>query len=215
MPFTSIAQIVRQLTTRPTLAHVWVVSALIWAGIYLPGLGSVELKHEEPPRALSAVHMLASGDWVVPQVGEGPYLRKPPLLNWLIAGAFKLTGGRSEWAIRLPSVIGTLVLALGIVIWGAGWIGRVGGLIASICFLTNLAVLESGRLAGLEAIYICFTRLALVIWLGRWHRGTTRLRLWVWPAILLALGLLTKRPTHLTFFYRVVVPLLISAKELR
>jgi 4-amino-4-deoxy-L-arabinose transferase-like glycosyltransferase len=215
MPFTSIAQIVRQITTRPTLAHVLVVSALIWAGIYLPGLGSVELKHEEPRRALPAVHMLASGDWLVPRVGEVPYLRKPPLLNWLIAGAFKLTGGRSEWAIRLPSVIGTLVLALGIVICGAGWIGRAGGLIASLCFLTNLAVLESGRLAELEAVYICFTGLALVIWLARWHRGTTGLRLWIWPPILLALGLLTKGPTHLIFFYGVIIPVLISAKDLR
>src|SRR5258708_28452038 len=96
-----------------------------------------------------------------------------------------MTGGRSEWAMRLPSVIGTLVLALGIVIWGAGWIGRVGGLIASICFLTNLAVLESGRLAELEAFYICFTGLPLVLWLARWHPGTTWVRRWIWPATLL------------------------------
>src|SRR5260370_3043994 len=157
MPFISIAQIVRQIAARPTLVQVLVVSALIWAGIYLPGLGSVELKHEEPRRALPAVHMLASGDWLVPRVGEVPYLRKPPLLNWLITAGFKLTGGRSSWAIRLPPVIGTLVLALGIVIWGAGWIGRVGGLIASICFLTNPAVLEHGPLAELAEIYFCFT----------------------------------------------------------
>ena len=215
MPFSSIAQIIRQITTRPTVAQVLVVTALIWAGIYLPGLGSVELKHEEPRRALPAVHMLASGDWLVPRVGGVPYLRKPPLLNWLIAGAFELTGGRSEWAVRLPSVIGTLALALGIVFFGASWIGRLGGLVAAICFLTNLAVLESGRLAELEAIYICFTGLALVIWLSRWHRGTTGLRLWIWPALLLALGLLTKGPTHLIFFYGVIIPVLITAKDLR
>src|SRR5260370_42560230 len=146
MPFTSIAQIVRQITTRPTLVQVLVVSALIWAGIYLPGLGSVELKHEEPRRALPAVHMLASGDWLVPRVGEVPYLRKPPLLNWLIAGAFKLTGGRSEWAIRLPSVIGTLVLVLGIVIWGPGWLGGVGGVAAYIWFFTIRDVVSNGPL---------------------------------------------------------------------
>src|SRR5258707_1398577 len=148
MPFTSIAQIVRQITARPTLVQVLGESALIWAGIYLPGLGSVELKHEEPRRALPAVHMLASGDWLVPRVGEVPYLRKPPLLNWLIAGAFKLTGGRSEWAIRLPSVIGTLVLALGIVICGAGWIGRAGGLGASVCFFSNPARFKSCPLSA-------------------------------------------------------------------
>jgi len=213
MPLLSIAQIARQITTRPTLAQVLMITALIWAAIYLPGLGSVELKHEEPRRALPAVHMIATGDWLVPRVGEVPYLRKPPLLNWLIAGMFKLTGGRSEWAVRLPSVLATLILALGVVLFGQRWLGHLGGLIASIFFLTNLAVLESGRLAELEAVYISLTGLALVIWLTEWYRGTTGLRLWLWPAVLLALGLLTKGPTHLIFFYGVIIPVLIRGKE--
>jgi 4-amino-4-deoxy-L-arabinose transferase-like glycosyltransferase len=215
MPLLSIAQIARQVTTRPTLAQVLVITALVWAAIYLPGLGSVELKHEEPRRALPAVHMIATGDWLVPRVGEVPYLRKPPLLNWLIAGMFKLTGGRSEWAVRFPSVLATLILALGVVVFGQRWLGHLGGLIASIFFLTNLAVLESGRLAELEAVYISLTGLALVIWLAKWYRGITGLRLWLWPFVLLALGLLTKGPTHLIFFYGVVIPVLISGKDLR
>src|ERR1700724_4757758 len=125
MPFTSIAQIVRQITTRPTLVQVLVVSALIWAGIYLPGLGSVELKHEEPRRALPAVHMLASGDWLVPRVGEVPYLRKPPLLNWAIALSCKLSGAVSEWAVRFPSVLPPFALAITIlVIGGRCWLGQ-------------------------------------------------------------------------------------------
>jgi 4-amino-4-deoxy-L-arabinose transferase-like glycosyltransferase len=215
MPFLSIAQIARQITTRPILAQVFVITALIWAAIYLPGLGSVELKHEEPRRALPAVHMIATGNWLVPRVGEVPYLRKPPLLNWLIAGMFKLTGGRSEWAVRFPSVLATLALALGVVIFGQRWLGHLGGLIASIFFLTNLAVLESGRLAELEAVYISLTGLALVIWLAKWYRGTTGLRLWLWPAVLLALGLLTKGPTHLIFFYGVIIPVLIWGKDIK
>jgi 4-amino-4-deoxy-L-arabinose transferase-like glycosyltransferase len=215
MPFSSIAQIVRQITTRPSLIQVLAVTALIWAAIYLPGLGSVELKHEEPRRALPAVHMIATGDWLVPRVGEVPYLRKPPLLNWLIAGMFKLTGGRSEWAVRFPSVLATLALALGMGIYGQSWLGRPGALIASIFFLTNLAILESGRLAELEAVYIASTGLALVIWLAKWYRGTTGLRLWIWPGILLALGLLTKGPTHLIFFYGVIIPVLIWGKDIK
>jgi 4-amino-4-deoxy-L-arabinose transferase-like glycosyltransferase len=215
MSFSSIAQIVRQITTRPTLIQVLVITALIWASIYLPGLGSVELKHEEPRRALPAVHMIATGDWLVPRVGELPYLRKPPLLNWLIAGMFKLTGGRSEWAVRFPSVLATLALALGIVAFGQRWLGRLGALIASIFFLTNVAVLESGRLAELEAVYIGLTGLALVLWLAQWYSGITGLRLWFWPAILLALGLLTKGPTHLIFFYGVIIPVLAWGKDLQ
>jgi 4-amino-4-deoxy-L-arabinose transferase-like glycosyltransferase len=201
--------------TRPSLAPVLVVIALIWAGIYLPGLGSVELKHEEPRRALPAVHMVASGDWMVPRVGSVPYLRKPPFLNWLIAAGFELSGGRSEWAVRLPSALATLALALAIVIFGGGWLGSQGGFIAAVFFLTNLAIIESGRLAELEAVYIAVSGIALVIWLCRWQAGHTGWGLWFWPATFLALGLLTKGPTHLIFFYGVLIPVLAYARELR
>src|SRR5947209_8413953 len=74
--------------------------ALVWAGIYLPALGSLQLDHEEPRRALPAVHMLSRGDWLVPRVGSEPYLRKPPLLNWLIAVSFAAFG-RTEASARL------------------------------------------------------------------------------------------------------------------
>ena len=72
--------------------------ALLWAAIYLPGLGSTEIKGEEGRRILPAVTMLDEGDWLVPQVGGKPFLRKPPLVNWMIAGSFKMLNRRDEWA---------------------------------------------------------------------------------------------------------------------
>ena len=50
--------------------------ALLWAGVYLPGLGTLQLQHEEPRRALPGIHMLASGDWLVPRVGSEPYVSR-------------------------------------------------------------------------------------------------------------------------------------------
>ncbi len=40
--------------------------ALIWAAIYLPALGSLEIKGEEGRRLLPAVAMLETGRWIVP-----------------------------------------------------------------------------------------------------------------------------------------------------
>ena len=81
------------------------IVALLWAAIYLPGLGSTEIKGEEGRRILPAVTMLDEGDWLVPQVGGRPFLRKPPLMNWAIAGSFKMLDRRDEWAARLPSAL--------------------------------------------------------------------------------------------------------------
>src|SRR5688572_4177884 len=77
----------------------------VWAAIYLPALGSLEIKGEEGRRILPALTMLETGNYVVPYVGGEPYLRKPPLVNWLVAGSFKLFGVRNEWAARLPSTL--------------------------------------------------------------------------------------------------------------
>jgi 4-amino-4-deoxy-L-arabinose transferase-like glycosyltransferase len=198
----------------PIRALVFV--ALLWAGIYLAGLGTLQLQHEEPRRALPGIHMLASGDWLVPRVGSDPYLRKPPLLNWAIALSCKLSGGVSEWAVRLPSVLATLALAFTIVgVAGRRWLGQDGGLIAATFFLVNFTMIESGRLAELEALYVALTGIALVLWMTLWRQEAGCWQLWLSPAPFLALGMLTKGPTHLIFYYGIVIPVLLHGKNLR
>jgi 4-amino-4-deoxy-L-arabinose transferase-like glycosyltransferase len=192
-----------------------VLVTLVWAGIYLPGLGTLQLQHEEPRRALPALHMLASGDWLVPRVGADPYLRKPPLLNWAIALSCKLSGGASEWAVRLPSVLATLALAVTVVGAGRRWLGQEGALIAGIFFLVNFTMIESGRLAELEALYVSLTGIALVLWMTAWRREACPWQLWLLPAPFLALGMLTKGPTHLIFYYGIVLPVLLLDKNAR
>jgi len=46
---------------------------LIWAAIYLPALGSLEIKGEEGRRILPAIRMLETGDYIVPRVGSAAY----------------------------------------------------------------------------------------------------------------------------------------------
>ena len=75
---------------------------LVWAAIYLPRLGTLEIKSEEGRRILPAVTMLETGNYLVPQIGSEPYFRKPPLVNWLDAGSVKLFGVRNEWHARPP-----------------------------------------------------------------------------------------------------------------
>ncbi|HEV8185165.1 MAG TPA: hypothetical protein VGP40_04355, partial [Chthoniobacterales bacterium] len=65
------------MTVRP-LAIVLV----LWAAIYLPGLGTLQIKGEEGRRILPAITMLQTGNYIVPQVGSDPYFTKPPLVNW-------------------------------------------------------------------------------------------------------------------------------------
>ena len=188
---------------------------LLWAGIYLPGLGRLELKGEEPRRTLPAMAMLDSGDWIVPHLNGHPYLSKPPLVNWAIAGCMVLTGRRDEFAARLPSALSMLALALVVVWTGCRWLAVEEALTAAIFLLVSVALVEKGRLAEIEALYIALTGIAFAFWLASWMNRETGWRLWVLPGVFLGLGLLTKGPTHLLLFYAVVLPVLISAGEAR
>ncbi|HEY1581634.1 MAG TPA: glycosyltransferase family 39 protein [Chthoniobacterales bacterium] len=196
-------------------ARAFPVVILVWALIYLPRLGSLEIKSEEGRRVLPAVTMLESGNYLVPQVGSEPYFRKPPLVNWLVAGSFEIFGTRNEWTARLPSVLCVLAVALAFVGAARRSLGPNGSLAASLMWLTNFGLLEKGRMIEIEALYISLTALAFICWLSWWREPRLRWIAWTVPWIFLGLGLLAKGPLHLLFFYAVVVAVLWQARELR
>ncbi len=187
----------------------------VWAAIYLPGLGSLEIKGEEGRRILPAVTMLKTGNFLVPQVGSEPYFRKPPLINWLVAASFQLSGIKNEWTARLPSVLCVLAVALAFVTIGSGALGANGSLIGALIWMTNFGMVEKGRLIELEALYVSLTGLAFVCWLSWWHERRSPWLTWTVPWIFLGLGMLAKGPVHLVFFYAVVLAILWRENKLR
>src|ERR1700724_1156606 len=88
------------------------IVSLVWAALYLPGLGSLAIKGEEGRRILPGITMIETGNYLVPQVGGETYFRKPPLINWLVAGSFKIFGMQNEWTARAPSIICVLLVAI-------------------------------------------------------------------------------------------------------
>jgi 4-amino-4-deoxy-L-arabinose transferase-like glycosyltransferase len=193
----------------------FLVVILCWAAIYLPGLGSLEIKGEEGRRILPAVTMLETGNYLVPQVGSEPYFRKPPLVNWLVAASFKFTGVRNEWTARLPSVLSVLAVALAFVAIAREPLGANGSLIAALTWLANFGIIEKGRLIEIEALYVSLFALAFIFWLSWWQQRRSSWLTWTVPWIFLGLALLAKGPLHLLFFYSVVIAVLHRSRELR
>ncbi|MEN3370944.1 MAG: hypothetical protein V7609_3087 [Verrucomicrobiota bacterium] len=191
------------------------IVVLCWAAIYLPGLGSLEIKGEEGRRILPAVTMIQTGNYLVPQVGSEPYYRKPPLINWLVAASFKITGQRNEWTARLPSALCVLAVALAFVGVARPSLGAQGSLVAALIWMVNFGMIEKGRLIEIEALYVSLFGLAFVCWLSWWQQRRSPWLTWMVPWIFLGLGLLAKGPLHLFFFYAIVVAVLYSAGELR
>lgn len=175
----------------------------------------MELKGEEARRTLPALEMLRTGDWLVPHINGTPYLRKPPLINWLIAGSMHITQSRTEWATRLPSILAMLAMAAVIFATARRWMPLSSAWMAAMIALSGVGLWEKGRLAEIEAVYVALTGMAFACWLEAWVNRKTGWRMWLFPAIFLGLGLLTKGPFHLLFFYAVAIPILFAAGEKR
>ena len=188
---------------------------LVWAVVYLPALGSIAIKGEEGRRILPAVRMLETGNYIVPQVGSSPYYRKPPLVNWLVAASFKLLGVRNESAARLPSAFSVLAVAIAFVTVARTSLGVRGSIIAALIWLTNIGIIEKGRLIEIEGLYVSLCGLAIIFWLSFFLQKKSPWLIWLPASVFLGLGLLAKGPTHLLFFYAIVVAVLGYWKEWR
>ena len=188
---------------------------LAWAVIYLPALGSIAIKGEEGRRILPAVGMLETGNYIVPQVGGSTYYRKPPLVNWLVAASFKFFGVRNEWTARLPSALAVLAVAIAFVTVARSSLGARGSMIAAMIWLTNIGIIEKGRLIEIEALYVSLCGLAIIFWLSFFLQKKSPWVTWLSASVFLGLGLLAKGPTHLIFFYGIVIPVLIFWKDWR
>lgn len=182
-------------------ATAYVLLVILWAAIYLPGLGSIEIKGEEIRRIMPGMNMLETGNWIVPQFNGYPYLRKPPLVNWAIALSVKGFGQRNEWTVRMPSVLAMLAMGLAMLWACAPWLGTNGALAAVLVAYTSAGIVEKGRLAEIEAIYIALFGMAFACWLGWSAMGRPRWLVWPVTGLLLGLGLLAKGPPNLAFFY--------------
>jgi 4-amino-4-deoxy-L-arabinose transferase-like glycosyltransferase len=189
------------------------VVLLAWAVIYLPALGSIAIKGEEGRRILPAIEMLKTGNYIVPEVGGNPYFRKPPLVNWLVAASFRIFGVRNEWTARLPSAVAVLAVAIAFVTVARGSLGSRGSLVGALIWMTNIGMIEKGRLIEIEALYVSLCGLAIIFWLS--FLGKSPWLVWFPASIFLGLGLLAKGPIHLIFFYAIVFAVLWQTKEWR
>jgi 4-amino-4-deoxy-L-arabinose transferase-like glycosyltransferase len=202
-------------TQRMSRGQGLLIVVLVWAAIYLPGLGSLEIKGEEGRRILPAITMLETGNYIVPQVGGEQYFSKPPLVNWLVAASFKIFGVRNEWTARLPSALCVLAVTIAFITIARRSLGAPGSTIAALIWLTNFGIIEKGRSIEIEALYVSLFALAFICWLSWWEQERSPWLTWTVPWIFLGLGWLAKAPIHVIFFYAIVIAVLWRSRELR
>lgn len=133
---------------------------------------------DEPRFALIARDMVASHQWLIPQVGGDTYADKPPLFFWLIATGLLLTDSL-RLAFLLPSLLagaGCVVLVYDITrrLWN-----RETGMAAALALLGTVQFIWQTRQAQIDATLCFFTTLSLYGLLRHGLLGPA----WKWYAV--------------------------------
>jgi hypothetical protein len=160
----------------------------------------IELRAEEPRRAIVSIEMWLTGDYLVPHINGWTYYNKPPVFNWLMASFFSIFGSMDEWVVRMPSLLSFLVL---------GWInfkllkpklGKEVALLSSLFFLTSADILLYGSVNSgeIDLFYSLVVYLqAMVVFI--YGEKKQFLKMFLLSYLLAAIGFLTKGLPSLAF----------------
>ena len=144
----------------------WALAGLILILVpaLLLNLGIVPLYVEEPRRATVALEMLLRGNWLVPTINGEYYFLKPPVFNWILAIAYRITGGHSEFITRIPTVISLLIFGLVIFLTGKKYVSSSLGALSAFLFVTAAGNLFfNSLLAEIDIFYSLVTYSSLII----------------------------------------------------
>ncbi|WP_338875699.1 glycosyl transferase [Spirosoma sp. SC4-14] len=161
---------------------------------YLP----LDTSSDEPRRALVALEMILSGDYITPTLNGELYFNKPPLYNWILVVFYRLFESYSSFTVRFPVIVSLALLGLTVF----GFVRHYANVAAVksgwFAFVVALMVLTNGRVLIYDSLWssidipfalLTYLSMMLVYHFDRQQR--------YWPLflstyVLTALGFLTK-----------------------
>ncbi len=146
-----------QAASEAKLGWHHIVYVGILAGLALgSGLGSAtRLTYHEAFVAQGAREILTSGHWWYPEIGGLPWLEKPPLPFWLVAGLGWCMGDVSPLAARIPSAIAAAIMVLGVILLVSRRFGAAIGILSGAIQATTAWTVLRGRLAEADILLAC------------------------------------------------------------
>lgn len=142
---------------------VLLLTALAALAVFLE-LGRMDVvTANEGQRAAPPAEMLRRGDLIIPTLNDRPYLTKPPLLYWAIAGVYAMTGVVSELTARIPTAVCGLLMALCIYFGLRRRTGEGAARWTALAMFSSPYFLERARWAEIDVPLTLATFLAVVL----------------------------------------------------
>jgi len=165
---------------------------LIVAAIRIGGPPDL-MDNEQQLQSAYVMDALQNGHWLCQRDETGSIESKPPVYTWLAALATLPVGKINRLSMCLPSVLGTIGVALLLQRFGAKYFGAEAGFLGAAVYLLSYCggrQIGMERMDGLLPFTTTLTALAAFV---AWRRG----RGWIWFWLAAAISTLTKSPVAL------------------
>ncbi|MCB9014312.1 MAG: glycosyltransferase family 39 protein [Lentimicrobiaceae bacterium] len=169
--------------------------ALLWHLGFL----AINFPTDEPTRAIVALEMIVSGNYITPTINGEFYFNKPPLYNWIIVLFYKLAGNYSEFTLRLPMVISLLLFGLTIFQFVRRHLGNMQGFVVAMLFITSGRILFWDSFLGLIDITFSWLVYSAFMLIYYFHSRKQYLALFLVSYLLTALTFMMKGLPSLVF----------------
>ena len=176
--------------------------------------GVLELRAEEPRRAIVTLEMLLGGDLWVPHIHGWTYYNKPPVFNWWMLGFFKLLGSVDEWVVRIPSLVALIFTGLLNFFIVRKYLTREVALFSSLFFVTCADILFYGSInSGEIDLFFCMLVYAQIMCIYVFFKHKRYLWMFLLSYLLAAVGTLTKGPPSIAFQVLTLLPWLLIHRQ--
>jgi 4-amino-4-deoxy-L-arabinose transferase-like glycosyltransferase len=182
------------------------------------GLGQMDVVSDnEGQRTTPPAEMMRSGNWVIPTLNGEPYLAKPPLLYWMIAGVYKGTGAITPFVARIPTAVCAFLLVLAVYLYTRHEAGEMVARWAAVATLSAPYLLERARCAELDVPLTLACFLMVIAFRGAYLAKCPKraLSLAFYSGLALGAAIMLKGPVPLLFLWATWIALLLVRGEPR
>lgn len=187
------------LKRNPWFFYAFCIAMLFPALLWHLGFLAINFPTDEPTRALVAMEMIVSGNYITPTINGEFYYNKPPLYNWIIIAFYRMAGNYSEFTLRLPMVISLLMFGLTIFLFVRKHLGNKQAFIVAILFITSGRILFWDSFLGLIDITFSWLVYSSFMLIFYFHSRQKYLALFLVSYLLTAITFMMKGLPSLVF----------------
>ncbi|TWT98493.1 glycosyltransferase [Stieleria varia] len=176
------------------------IGLLLVAAIFIfSNLGYPLIDRDETRFAEVSREMIATGNWVLPQLNFEAYYDKPPLVYWLCALSFSIFG-TSEYSARLVPAMAALATVAATMFFGSRVLGRRVGLIAGVVLMLSVGFVFNSRYLLLDGVLTLLMMLSLCSAYEAIRGTKLKMSWWVLSSVFCGLAILTKGPVAIVLW---------------